>query len=52
MSDMKGESRYQRGDRIGGRYQVHKALLGGIAESGKVFRLEARNRCAATLGKQ
>ena len=24
--------RYQPGDRIGGRYQVHKALLGGMGE--------------------
>lgn len=29
---MKAEARYKPGDRIGGRYQVHKALLGGMGE--------------------
>ncbi len=27
---MKPQPRYQRGERIGGRYLVHKALLGGM----------------------
>jgi len=29
---MKPQPRYQPGDRIGGRYQVHKALMGGMGE--------------------
>ena len=32
MSGVKGKFRYRQGDRIGGRYQVHKALLGGMGE--------------------
>ena len=29
---MKPQTRYQKGDRIGGRYLVHKALMGGMGE--------------------
>jgi serine/threonine protein kinase len=32
MSSVKGKTRYQPGERIGGRFQVHKALLGGMGE--------------------
>lgn len=31
---MKPQPRYQPGDKIGGRYQVHQALMGGM---GKVY---------------
>jgi hypothetical protein len=29
---MKRQPRYQPGDKIGGRYQVHRALMGGMGE--------------------
>ncbi len=29
---MRGKPRYCKGDRIGGRYQVHKTLMGGMGE--------------------
>jgi hypothetical protein len=29
---MKPKPRYQPGDKIGGRYQVHQALMGGMGE--------------------
>src|SRR5690349_18278910 len=29
---MQSEPRYHKGDKIGGRYQVHKALAGGMGE--------------------
>ena len=29
---MPPKPRYQRGDRIGGYYQVHQALMGGMGE--------------------
>ena len=29
---MKPQPRYQPGDKIGGRYQVHQALMGGMGE--------------------
>ena len=29
---MKPQPHYQRGDRIGGRYQIHQALMGGMGE--------------------
>ncbi len=29
---MRPQPRYQPGDRIGGRYRVHKALMGGMGE--------------------
>lgn len=29
---MKPQPRYKPGDRIDGRYQVHKALMGGMGE--------------------
>jgi tetratricopeptide (TPR) repeat protein len=32
MSSVKGKARYQPGDKIAGRYQVHKALMGGMGE--------------------
>jgi serine/threonine protein kinase len=43
---MKPKPRYQPGDKIGGRYQVHRALMGGMGEVYLCLDLETENHYA------
>lgn len=49
---MKPQPRYQPGDRIGGRYHVHKALLGGMGEVYLCLDLEEMNPYALKTFQQ
>ena len=49
---MKLQPRYQPGDRIGGRYQVHKALMGGMGEVYFCLDLEENYPYALKIFKQ
>jgi len=49
---MNPQPRYQPGDRIGSRYQVHKALMGGMGEVYLCLELETNYPCALKTFQQ
>jgi serine/threonine protein kinase len=49
---MKPQPRYQPGDKIGGRYQVHQALMGGMGEVYLCLDLETIHPCALKTFQQ
>jgi tetratricopeptide (TPR) repeat protein len=49
---LKQQPRYQKGDRIGGRYQVHQSLIGGMGEVYLCLDLEDMVPCALKTFQQ
>ena len=52
VKPIKPQPRYQHGDKIGGRYQVHQALMGGMGEVYMCLDLETIHPCALKTFQQ